>query len=60
MMLHMMQSASFGVYAVDMTQTIVFWNFGAEKILGHRAEDAIGRKCYEICNGLPIQGSEPI
>ncbi len=55
-----MSEASFGVYAVDMSQRIIFWNLGAQKILGHRMKDVIGRKCYEVCSSLPVEGSEPI
>ena len=55
-----MQSAPFAVYAVDMTQTIVFWNSAAEQMLGHQSVEVVGRKCYEVCNTLPEVGSDPI
>ena len=58
--LHFMQSAPFAIYAVDMTQTIVFWNSSAEQILGHKSREVVGRKCYEVCNTLPEAGLEPI
>ena len=59
-MLDMLNEAPYGVYAVDMEQRIVFWNSAAERILGHRREDAVGRFCYEVCPSLPEDGTEPI
>ena len=41
-----------GVYAVDMNQRIVFWNRAAEHILGHKAEDVLGKRCYQVFAGL--------
>lgn len=55
-----MHTAPFGVYAVDMTQSIIFWNSKAEEILGYGSEEVIGKKCYEICSSIPVSGSEPI
>lgn len=40
-----------GVYAVDYAQNIVFWNPTAERLLGHKAGDVIGRKCFDIIAG---------
>lgn len=34
-----------GVYFVDKTRTIVFWNKEAERISGFRAEEVAGKKC---------------
>lgn len=45
-----------GVYALDQTQRIVFWNAAAERILGYRAEDVIGRSCHEVFDGEPRPG----
>lgn len=36
-----------GVYIVDPTRTIIFWNRGAEEITGYRAEEVEGRKCFD-------------
>ena len=43
--------APYGVYAVDMNQNIVFWNHSAERILGHKQDEVIGRRCNELCMG---------
>lgn len=40
-----------GVYAVDYDQNIVFWNRTAERLLGHRAADVVGRKCFDVIAG---------
>ncbi len=45
-----------GVYAIDQAQRIVFWNAAAERILGYRADDVIGRPCHEIFHGEPRPG----
>src|SRR5436309_2067643 len=45
-----------GVYALHQRQRIVFWNAAAERMLGHRAEDGIGRPCHEVFDGEPRPG----
>ena len=54
-----LESAPYGAYAIDMDQNIVFWNPQAEMILGHRAQDALGRKCYEVAQGVRNDGMTP-
>ncbi len=45
-----------GVYAIDQAQRIIFWNAAAERMLGYRADDVIGRPCHEIFHGEPRPG----
>jgi PAS domain S-box-containing protein len=45
-----------GVYALDQRQHIVFWNTAAERLLGYRAEEVIGRPCHEVFDGEPRPG----
>jgi PAS domain S-box-containing protein len=45
-----------GVYALDQTQRIVFWNAAAERLLGFHAEEIIGRPCHEVFQGKPRPG----
>ena len=52
--------APYGAYAVDMSQTIVFWNHSAERILGYRSEAVTGLRCYEVCHSLPEEGLTPV
>jgi PAS domain S-box-containing protein len=44
------------VYALDQRQRIVFWNAAAERMLGYRAEEVIGRPCHEVFDGEPRPG----
>ncbi len=48
-----------GVYAVSSDQTILFWNRGAERILGMGLDEAVGRKCYEVVQGIVPGGITP-
>ena len=36
-----------GVYYVDRKRTITYWNPGAERISGYRAEEVRGRRCFD-------------
>ena len=58
-LLDRLQSAPYGAFAIDLDQTIVFWNRRAERILGHRPEQVLGRKCYEVLQGLAMDGVTP-
>ncbi|MCI0817929.1 MAG: PAS domain S-box protein [Chloroflexi bacterium] len=40
-----------GVFAVSDDERIVFWNSAAARILGFRADQVLGRKCYEVIRG---------
>ena len=44
---------------MDPERRILFWNRSAERILGHKAEEVVGRQCYEALFGLPEQPSVP-
>ena len=45
---HLLGTTKFGAYAMDREQTILFWNGGAERILGHRAQEVVGRRCCDV------------
>ena len=54
--LELMSDARDGVFAVDMDQRVVFWNRGAERILGYRAEEILGRQsCCQVLKGVSEQ-----
>ncbi len=40
-----------GVFAIDAKQIIVYWSDTAEAMLGYKAEDVLGKPCYEIVGG---------
>ncbi len=46
-----LSTASIGAYAVNVEQTIVFWNETAQHILGYSANQVLGRRCYEVLVG---------
>lgn len=45
-----------GVYAVDSHQRIVHWSKTAERLLGHRATQVLGRQCYDVIAGGDRRG----
>lgn len=46
-----------GAIVLDEQFRIVFWNRGAQAILGHSPQQAIGRPCYEVVGGIDRHGS---
>ena len=56
----MLSAAPYGVYAMDLHQTILFWNRSAGRILGYTSHQAIGHRCYEVLQGIPAEGSPPV
>ena len=54
--LNLLNGVPYGAYAVDLSQTIRFWNQGAERITGHKAGDVIGRPCYEVLQNCSTDG----
>lgn len=55
-MLAVLSRTDDGVYAVDHEQCIIFWNASAERLLGYRAEEVLGRPCHEVFDGEPRPG----
>ena len=56
----LLRTARFGAYAADVNQTILFWNRGAQRILGHRSRQVVGRRCYEVMATLSPGGLTPV
>ena len=54
-----LETAPYGALAVDLSQTVVSWNSEAERILGYEPQQVIGRKCYQVLQGLAIDGAAP-
>jgi diguanylate cyclase (GGDEF)-like protein/PAS domain S-box-containing protein len=47
-----------GVYFVDRDRVITYWNKGAERITGYRAEEVIGRSCGDgLLNHVAADGT---
>ena len=55
----LLDEAGVGAYAVTQDQRVVFWSRGAERMLGHRPDDAIGRRCFEFLEGRALGGLTP-
>lgn len=45
---HTLAQAGVGAYAVSTDQTILFWNQGAERLLGFTSDEAVGHRCHEL------------
>ena len=43
--------------ATDCASRVVFWNHAAERLLGRRATDTLGRHCYEVLGGRDVFGN---
>ncbi|HEX6737523.1 MAG TPA: LuxR C-terminal-related transcriptional regulator [Vicinamibacteria bacterium] len=43
--------------ASDNNHRIVFWNRGAERLLGRSAPEALGRHCYDVLGGRDVFGN---
>ena len=56
-LLDVLASGDPAAFATDSRERIVFWNRGAAALLNRRAEDAIGRHCYEVMGGRDVFGN---
>ncbi len=43
----LLDNLSDGVYFVDRERRILYWNHGAERISGYRAEEVVGHLCFD-------------
>jgi PAS domain S-box-containing protein len=49
--LELISSTTDGALAIDREQRIVLWNKAAEMLLGFKAEEVIGKLCFEVFGG---------
>ena len=59
-LLDRLKTAPYGAFAIDLEQNIIFWNPRAERILGFEPRQVLGRKCYEVLQGLALEGAIPL
>lgn len=52
----MLERTADGVMLADETGRVVLWNKAAERLLGFRATDVIGRPCHEVMQGKTLSG----
>ncbi len=48
---NLMSNTADAVVAIDSGQRIVFWNQAAEGLFGFKAEEVLGRFCYDVIGG---------
>ena len=58
--LEILRVAPYGAYAMNMDQKIMLWNRTAEVVTGHRADQVIGRRCYEVLQNRPQGGNTTV
>lgn len=56
-LMNTLAGAADGAMIVDGGSAVVFWNRAAERLLGYRAEEVIGRRCHDIFRGETIGGN---
>ena len=56
-LLDVLTSGDTAAFATDSRERVVFWNEGAAALLGPRADEAIGRHCYEVLGGRDVFGN---
>lgn len=52
----MLQRTADGALLADEQGTVVLWNKAAERLLGFRAGEVLGRPCHEVMRGLTLSG----
>ncbi len=50
-LINLLEPLHLGAYAVTLDQTIISWNRSAERILGLRSQEVVGRRCYDVLQG---------
>jgi len=56
-LLDLLSSGEPPAFASDQSDRIVFWNRGAERVLGKKADDTIGKKCFDVMGARDIFGN---
>jgi DNA-binding CsgD family transcriptional regulator len=56
-LLDMLASGQPAAFATDSRERIVFWNTGASELLGRKADEALGRHCWEVICGRDVFGN---
>jgi PAS domain S-box-containing protein len=51
-----LERAADGALVLDLEDKVMFWNSAAERLLGFRAEEVIGRPCHEVMRGKTLSG----
>ena len=54
-----LSTSEFGAYAIDLHQTILFWNEGAHRILGHPPGEVLQLSCHQLPSADGDRGLTP-
>jgi PAS domain S-box-containing protein len=55
-LLAMLKATADGAFVVDQHGNVVFWNHAAERMLGYRESEVLGRPCHEVIQGQSLCG----
>ena len=55
--IHLVQSTAEAAFASGKGNRITMWNEAAEQLLGYKAEEVVGRSCYDVLCGLDLFGN---
>ncbi len=47
-----LENSGDAVVATDAAGRVVIWNRAAERLLGYRADEVVGRPCYDVLDGI--------
>ncbi len=52
----MLARAADGAMLVDQNRKVVFWNRAAERLLGYKRDEVVGRFCHDVLRGETLRG----
>ncbi|MBD3868740.1 MAG: PAS domain-containing protein [Acidobacteria bacterium] len=55
--LELIESTADAAFATDEEDRIVIWNRAAERLLGYKAEQVLGKACHEVLCGRDVYGN---
>lgn len=55
--LELIAESKLPAYGMDRNDRIVYWNNGAEKLLGWRPEEVLGKACFDVLAGRDVFGN---
>lgn len=55
--LELISESKLPAYGMDRNDRIVYWNSGAEKILGWKPDEVLGKACFDVLAGRDVFGN---
>lgn len=56
-LLDLLEGGEPAAFVTDSRERIVFWNAGAERMLGRRADEVLGQLCHDVLQGRDVFGN---